>query len=206
MRHAVQARTRAQRQRGDRCTHGRAAPATAALYHVGRAHAQRYGVPFHQARTKGSAWRNLGRFATTPHAPGHNSLLPWTPEVLQTPVDAEWSQLSITLGFRTIGRVLTVIGFVTSPYRLRFLGNVNQSAEHGTLSATPSPIPLYSFRSGSRCRAPGGLGKASAILTPPFGVPRQKTKAHGFRAAAEESRHSSVSQLSMAHVESSAIT
>ena len=80
-----------------------------------------------------------------PHAPSHNSLLPWPPEVLKTPIDAEWSQLSIARVRGAIGRIAVVVDLVTSPYRLRFLRNGSQSAEHGTLSAAPSAIPSQSF-------------------------------------------------------------
>jgi hypothetical protein len=61
MRHAVHARVRAQQQRGNRYTQSRATPATAALYHVVRAHAQGSVFPFRQVPLMGSEWRSLGR-------------------------------------------------------------------------------------------------------------------------------------------------
>jgi serine/threonine protein kinase len=68
--------------------------------------------------------------ADLPNAPGHNSLLPWSPEVLQTPIDAEWSQLSIALGRGTIGGVSGVVDKVTDPYRLRLASGVDVLFHH----------------------------------------------------------------------------
>jgi hypothetical protein len=124
----MQCRALAQPQRSDRWAHGCGTPATAGQYPILTAHAQGSGVPFHQAPLRGSNCAqtkcmrpyspavflySLGWSLTALPAPGHNSLLPWSPDVLKTPTDAEWSQLSIPRGRGPIGRGFIFIDLVT---------------------------------------------------------------------------------------------
>jgi hypothetical protein len=56
---------------------------------------------------------HVGGDSTVPHAQGHNSLLPWPPDLLKTPIDAECSIIYIARGCGPIGRVFFAVGFET---------------------------------------------------------------------------------------------
>jgi hypothetical protein len=115
----MQCRALAQPQHSTRSAQGCGTPPTEGQYPILTAHSQGSGVPFHQAPLWGSDWSNFGWSSHYLHSPGHNSLLPWSPDVLKTPTDAEWCLLSIARGRGTIGGGFTAIDLVTSPYRLR---------------------------------------------------------------------------------------
>jgi hypothetical protein len=184
------ARALAQPQHGTRSALGIGTPATAGQYPILTAHAQGSGVPFHQAPTWSSDWCSFGWSSHLLHSPGHNSLLPWSPDELKTPTDAEWSQLSIPRGRGAIGRSFAVIDLVTDPYRLRGLCHRRQNFPHCSRGPACWDIPRRHTKNkwSTRCAARGtapGRAKSQGTLDPPlrYSSPGRRPRRYSFLSA-----------------------